>query len=96
MLFISNNTFYSVGKNTTIDAQRGYFQLNGFSYDPSSTSAGGVKEFGITFDEDDPDGINDVNVNLDDDESIYNVAGQRLGRMQKGINIVNGKKIFVK
>ena len=29
-------------------------------------------------------------------QSIYNLAGQRLGKMQKGINIVNGKKIFVK
>jgi hypothetical protein len=27
---------------------------------------------------------------------IYNLAGQRLEKMQKGINIVNGKKIFVK
>lgn len=27
-------------------------------------------------------------------ETIYNVAGQRLNRMQKGINIVNGKKIL--
>lgn len=95
-LFISSNTFYYVGVNTTIGAQRGYFQLNGFSYDPSTTTAGGVKEFGITFDDDDPTGLNDVNVNLDDNESIYNVAGQRIGKMQKGINIVNGKKIFVK
>ncbi|MBO7119910.1 MAG: fibronectin type III domain-containing protein, partial [Bacteroidaceae bacterium] len=30
------------------------------------------------------------------DETIYNVAGQRLGKMQKGINIVNGKKVLVK
>ena len=28
--------------------------------------------------------------------SIYNLAGQRLQKMQKGINIVNGKKIAVK
>ena len=27
---------------------------------------------------------------------IYNLAGQRLSKMQKGVNIVNGKKIFVK
>lgn len=94
-LFISNNKFYYVGNGTKIGAQRGYFQLKGFSYDPSSTSTG-VKEFGITFDEEDPTGIDNVNVNLNDNESIYNVAGQRLGKMQKGINIVNGKKIFVK
>ncbi|MBO4550592.1 MAG: hypothetical protein J5733_07655, partial [Bacteroidaceae bacterium] len=27
-------------------------------------------------------------------QSIYNPAGQRLSKMQKGINIVNGKKIL--
>lgn len=27
---------------------------------------------------------------------IYNLAGQRLSKLTKGINIVNGKKIFVK
>lgn len=30
------------------------------------------------------------------DEIIYNVAGQRLAKKQKGVNIVNGKKILVK
>jgi hypothetical protein len=28
--------------------------------------------------------------------SIYNLAGQRISKMQKGINIINGKKIVVK
>ena len=26
--------------------------------------------------------------------AIYNVAGQRISKLQKGINIVNGKKIL--
>ena len=30
------------------------------------------------------------------DENTYNLAGQRLQKMQKGINIVNGKKVLVK
>ena len=30
------------------------------------------------------------------DEIIYNVAGQRLAKKQKGVNIVNGKKVLVK
>ncbi|MBQ7527116.1 MAG: choice-of-anchor J domain-containing protein [Bacteroidaceae bacterium] len=30
------------------------------------------------------------------DEVIYNVAGQRLNKKQRGINIVNGKKVLVK
>ena len=29
-------------------------------------------------------------------EGIYNIAGQRLSKLQKGINIVNGKKVLVK
>ena len=32
----------------------------------------------------------------EENTSIYNVAGQRLQKMQKGINIVGGKKILVK
>ena len=28
--------------------------------------------------------------------AIYNLAGQRMSKVQKGINIVNGKKIMVK
>ena len=30
------------------------------------------------------------------DNGIYNLAGQRLQKEQKGINIINGKKIIVK
>ena len=46
--------------------------------------------------EDDPTGINNLNVdvNLNLDGAIYNIAGQRMNKMQKGINIVNGKKIL--
>ena len=29
-----------------------------------------------------------------EDGAIYNIAGQRIQKMQKGINIVNGKKIL--
>ena len=30
----------------------------------------------------------------DSDTRIYNMSGQRLGKMQKGINIIGGKKIL--
>jgi len=29
-------------------------------------------------------------------KSIYNLQGQRLNRLQKGLNIVGGRKVFVK
>ena len=31
-----------------------------------------------------------------EDGSIYNLAGQRLSKSQKGINIIGGKKVLVK
>ena len=43
--------------------------------------------------------INDVEASKDTDDAdapIYNVAGQRLQKMQNGVNIVNGKKILKK
>jgi hypothetical protein len=38
-------------------------------------------------------GIANVNVN-DNQAVIYNMAGQRISKLQKGINIVNGKKVL--
>jgi hypothetical protein len=28
------------------------------------------------------------------EDAIYNIAGQRLNKVQKGINIINGKKVL--
>ena len=60
------------------------------------TTVAGVKEF-LTFDfgDNDADGINSLTPALSEGEgAIYNLAGQRISKMQKGINIVNGKKIL--
>ena len=59
-----------------------------------------IKGFIFKFD-DDATGIDDISdynnaKNLNESKAIYNLAGQRLNKMQKGINIVNGKKIMVK
>ena len=59
-----------------------------------------IKGFVFKFD-DDATGIDDISdynnaKNLNESKAIYNLAGQRLNKMQKGINIVNGKKIMVK
>lgn len=46
---------------------------------------------------DDADAINDVRSKMEDGRSeIFNLAGQRLSKLQKGVNIVNGKKVLVK
>ena len=45
--------------------------------------------------DEDPDGISTIeHSTLNIEHSIYNMAGQRLSKPQKGINIVNGKKIL--
>ena len=65
---------------------RAYFHI-----DPSASVKGYVMDFG----EDDATSIDHSTLNIEHSErAIYNVAGQRINTMQKGINIVNGKKIL--
>ena len=43
------------------------------------------------------DGINEINPDIfNGKETIYNLMGQKLQKIQKGINIVNGRKVLVK
>ena len=51
---------------------------------------------GFVFSEDGATGIESLEQNLDTNAPIYNLAGQRLQKMQKGINVVKGKKVLVK
>ena len=52
-----------------------------------------VKGFIFKFADEDPTGIANVET-VAENGLIYNIAGQRISKMQKGINIVNGKKIL--
>lgn len=76
--------FYQVtaGNQPTVGANRCYL-----------TVASGIKAF--YFDEDDATSIQTIeNGQQTADGVIYNVAGQRMNKMQRGINIINGKKIL--
>ena len=58
-------------------------------------SGGGVKAFTVNFG--DAVAISDVSSKMEDAQSeIFNLAGQRMSKVQKGVNIVNGKKVLVK
>ena len=72
--------FYQANTGTTISAGKAYYQREG----------SGIKVF--YFGKDDATGISNVNDNLN--LNIYNLAGQRLSKTQRGINIINGKKIL--
>jgi hypothetical protein len=45
-----------------------------------------------------PDGIEmtDEVQTATDDDAIYNLAGQRLSKPQRGLNIIGGKKVLIK
>ena len=76
--------FYQVaeGNQPTVGANRCYLTV----------PAAGVKAFFLNGD--DATGISNVDANVDANEAIYNIAGQRINKFQKGINIINGKKIL--
>lgn len=71
--------FYKAASGT-IKAGKAYLEVSS-----------GVKAF--FFNEDDATGINDIET-VNENGVIYNLAGQRLNKMQKGINIINGKKVL--
>ena len=73
--------FYPVSSSIYVPAGKGYLVI--------TTKA---KAFYGFEEEDDPTGINIVDANAN--ETIYNVAGQRISKAQKGINIINGKKVL--
>lgn len=46
-----------------------------------------------------PDGIEEIEnekMSNGENEMIFNLAGQRLQKMQRGVNIINGKKVLIK
>ncbi|MBQ7461931.1 MAG: hypothetical protein IJS63_06700 [Bacteroidaceae bacterium] len=83
--FIGNDALYKSTGTTNINAFRAYLK--------DKTTASGVKLF--IDGEEIATGILTIdNGQLTIDNAIYNLAGQRLQKMQKGINIVNGKKVL--
>ena len=69
-------------ENANLKGFRAYFTVD---------EASGIKALNLDT-ENDATGISSVDAN--ESEAIYNIAGQRLKRVQKGINIVNGKKVL--
>ena len=56
----------------------------------------GVAGFILTFDDDEATGIVEISAATSDATTIYNLSGQRVNHTQKGVYIVNGKKVLVK
>ena len=75
--------FYKVTPGSTIHAGKAYLIITGNE---------ARSFYGLQLD--DETGISDLNVNYNANTLIYNLAGQRLQKIRKGINIVNGEKVI--
>ena len=98
LFLATGNTLYWPDAAMTIGCQRAYFQLGGGITAGDPASSAGIRAINLNFDGTETlttiDGI--VNGKSVNGKSIYNVAGQRISVVQRGLNIVNGKKILVK
>ncbi len=79
--------FYPVTVGTSLAKGKGYLDLSSSNVKPSS----------ILLDiDDDATSIEHSTLNIEhSDAAIFNVAGQRMQRMQKGLNIVGGRKVLL-
>ncbi len=91
MYLLSNNSIVKAGTGCTIGANRAYIDMSQVS--EYTGSEAGVKAIFVNVD--DATGIEGVRTTAEG-EVIYNVAGQRLQSLQKGINIVGGRKVIIK
>ena len=90
--YVAADTYYGLSGNKFVKVKAGTVPAGKALLPASEVSD--VKAFTFVF-EDDADGINSLTPALSEGEgAIYNLAGQRIQKMQKGINIVNGKKIM--
>ena len=104
-----NTPYYSMGRKKDNEGNYniGFYKFNsngtttitlGANKAYLDTSAPSNEGKGFTFCFDDVDGIESIKNPLPSIEntSIYNISGQRVSRLTKGLYIVNGKKIVIK
>ena len=89
------NKLYYPQNGASIGAFRAYFQINS---EYTEGSGEDVKAFNISFGDGTETSIIDARGMMEDGrgDAIYNIAGQRLSKPQRGINIINGRKVVVK
>lgn len=93
--FIPQGSFYISNQGTLKKLTAEVAALKGFRAYFTVEGGRGVKALSFDLD-DDATAIEmvDAQQSTANDQTIYNVAGQRMSKVQKGINIINGKKIL--
>ena len=86
--------FYLPGDGFTIDANKAYLQI------PTSTAAA-KRSIGISFeDEDDTTtgfiSVKELREGADGKSAVYEINGLRKSGLSKGLNIIDGKKIYIR
>ena len=91
----NNIGFYYIKDGSTLGANKAYLPLL-----TASLNFGAGTRLFMVFDDEEVDettSIQDVNAIMDEPQTIiYNLHGQQLESLQRGINIVGGKKVLVK
>ena len=91
--YVADGTYYGLSGNSFKSINAGNVKAGKAILDAGWVTSS-VKVFTFIF-EDDATGIRTVEtVSAEEAAQIFNLAGQKLSKMQKGINIVNGKKVL--
>lgn len=89
---LKGNEFQKAANGVTIPVNKAYLPVPTSIVDALSSSS--VKAFTFVFD-DEATGIRTIEkVSVEEAAEIFDLSGRRLNKIQKGINIVNGKKIL--
>ena len=88
----ADDKLYHPSSTINVGACRGYFKI-------PTAAVNAAHEFVLAFDGGETTSIRTVNgsgLTVHGSDTYYNLNGQRLSAPQKGINIVNGKKVIIK
>lgn len=99
----ATGTNYVMGLDANNGDRIGFYHVNNAAFALKANRAylhidgGSVKGFAINWDQL-ADGVNSLapSSSIVGDGHIYNLAGQRVSKLQRGVNIVNGRKVIVK
>lgn len=93
--YVESETIYGLSGNTFKKNNAGTFKANK-AYIPASAvdGANNVRTLSLVF-VDPTTGIAETKT-MTNEDAIYNLAGQRISKVQRGVNIIGGKKVLVK
>lgn len=84
--------FYKFADNSTLSANKAYLHIP-TAWLPSTSDAKNVR---MWFEDEEATGIDEINTNRPDSDTIYDMQGRRVKNPSKGMYIVNGKKMIIK